>query len=241
MFRPCTDTEEAHINPLKFLIKSAAHGAGYDIVRVAHHKDRRPTTGLVYPDLSEYADLTERIPGMIATESGALLYALCRTQDLHGDVLEIGSWKGRSTAYLGLAARDSRNGRVFAVDHFRGNVGGASSVDGPDETYRVFTQNMMRLELQDVVTVLPLSSEDAHVRLTGKNFRFIFIDGDHSEVGVSRDIDLFTPMALPNALVMFDDFDGTSPGVVNAVETWVRNGAVSVLFRHRTAIVCRVA
>ena len=60
---------------------------------------------------------------MISPEAAELLYGMVVAQNVEGDVLEIGSWQGKSTSYLARAVLDSRNGQMFAIDHFMGNAG----------------------------------------------------------------------------------------------------------------------
>lgn len=74
-------------------------------------------------DIDSIAKISLLIPGMITPESGKILYTLCYMQELFGDVVEVGSWQGRSTSFLARATADSKNGNFFAIDHFRGNVG----------------------------------------------------------------------------------------------------------------------
>ena len=89
---------------------------------------------------------------------------------------------------------DSKNGHVFAVDHFMGNVGKENLyfVDGGGSANlkAQFERNMRNLNLQDTVTLLPYSSEKAYPKLADRIFRLLFIDGDHTEQGVKKDIEL---------------------------------------------------
>ena len=72
-------------------------------------------------DLERLADIGLSIPGMISSESGKILYILCYLQNIEGDVVEVGSWQGRSTSFLARAVENSGNGNLFAIDHFKGN------------------------------------------------------------------------------------------------------------------------
>lgn len=51
----------------------------------------------------------------------------------------------------------------------------------------------------------------------------LFIDGDHSYEGCKRDIDAWYPHMKKNGVMLFHDCDETSPGVVQAVEEFVKN------------------
>lgn len=59
------------------------------------------------------------IPGWSPIDQLLTLFALAYTSaDLDGDILELGSWCGRSAVALGMAARLSGKGRVHCVDLF---------------------------------------------------------------------------------------------------------------------------
>ncbi|RME55750.1 class I SAM-dependent methyltransferase [Candidatus Parcubacteria bacterium] len=70
------------------------------------------------PILHQIEEIAESVPGWTPVDQ---LYALFNlaflTAGQGGDIVEIGSWCGRSTAVLGLAARLA-GGRVFAIDLF---------------------------------------------------------------------------------------------------------------------------
>src|SRR5690349_15141579 len=56
-----------------------------------------------------------RTPGMITLRRAMYLYWLSYAGSLAGDVIEIGSWQGRSTIALAQGCQDSDNGVVHAV------------------------------------------------------------------------------------------------------------------------------
>lgn len=231
-------------NLAKKFIRTVIRKAGYTIDRVRALPKLAPSTAFDLTNLVEYRCATESIPGMVSQDASEILYALCVTQNIEGDVLEIGSWQGKSTSYLGRAVKDSGNGHLFAVDHFRGNI-------GKEDAYRVgradlgdlrelFEKNMHRLGLDPYVTTIAQSSKDAYPHLEEKKIRFLFIDGDHTESGVQQDIDLFCPLVRPDGLVVFDDFDATFPGLVRAVERWILLKRPQVVFSRGNMLVCRV-
>ncbi len=120
-------------------------------------------------------------------------------------VLEIGTWKGRSTAALA----EGCPGHVLTVDPFGGPL-----YEAP--TYReagalvtdIFAAATENLACFDNVTILRMTSAKA-ARLFGlfRDVRFdmIFIDGDHSEKAVRQDLALLTP--LSNGLICGHDRD----------------------------------
>ncbi|OGA55748.1 MAG: hypothetical protein A3G81_19495 [Betaproteobacteria bacterium RIFCSPLOWO2_12_FULL_65_14] len=186
------------------------------------------------------------IPGMLSEESGKFLFALCHMQQLEGDVVEIGSWQGYSTSYLARAVAESGRGRMYAIDHFGGNVGKQAlyRVKEPDlsDLERNFRNNMSRLGLDSVVRLLPVSSEEAAAQLRRESarIRFLFIDGDHSRQGVQRDVDLFFPLLRTGAIVVFDDCSPSAPGVIEVIDELLDRNVFDRAFAYPNSFVATV-
>jgi predicted O-methyltransferase YrrM len=194
--------------------------------------------------VDDLVNQAEPIPRMLSAESGKFLYALCYMQELEGDVVEVGSWQGYSTSFLASAVRDSGNGTLYAIDHFRGNV-------GKEDRYRVgsddlsdlranFERNMTRLGLRERIELLDMPNDEAVQRLTGRNVRFLFVDGDHTREGVAKDIRLFRPLLLPGAIVVFDDFAARFPGVAEATDERLERTPARRAFSYRNTLVVQL-
>lgn len=71
------------------------------------------------PIINQIEQAVRDVPGWSPLDQLFALFTLaCASADLPGDIVEIGSWCGRSAAALGLAARVSGRGRVHCVDLF---------------------------------------------------------------------------------------------------------------------------
>jgi predicted O-methyltransferase YrrM len=71
------------------------------------------------PIVQTIEEIAGSIPGWTPLDQLFTLYLLSvSTSSLGGDILEIGSWCGRSTTILALAARETPNTKVVAVDLF---------------------------------------------------------------------------------------------------------------------------
>lgn len=220
---------------------------GLQLVRLPHHvpgdtpfcKIKLRNAEIV--DLEALASLASSIPGMISHGSGQLLYALCYLQSVPGDVVEVGSWQGRSTSYLARAVQNSRNGRFFAVDHFKGNQGkeGQYAVNKGDlsDLEGNFRDNMKRLGLDGSVNLLNMPNVEAEQHLRGSTIRFLFIDGDHTRDGVQKDISLFFCKLVPGSIVVFDDFSPGFPGLVEAVDELLGRHRFTRLMTYRDTLV----
>lgn len=190
--------------------------------------------------LEQISAAASPIPGMLSEEAGKILYLLCVSQMLNGDVVEIGSWQGYSTSFLARAVRDSRNGEFFAIDHFKGNRGTEDYyvVGKPDlsDLRNKFECNMRSLDLWEGIELLDMPNNKAAEQLVGRSVRFLFIDGDHTREGVEKDINLFFPMLKAGSIVVFDDFSDSAPGLVGAIDALLERQEVARSFSYRNTL-----
>ncbi len=195
-------------------------------------------------DLEALANISTSIPGMISPKSGQLLYTMCYMQCLKGDVVEIGSWQGRSTSFLARAVNNSQNGTFYAIDHFKGNVGKENFyvVDKSDlsDLENNFLSNIERIGLSDSVQLLNMPNEQAEQEIRNINIRFLFIDGDHTKKGVEKDIELFFPKLMPGSIVVFDDFSQSFSGLVEAIDTLIAEREFTRIMSYHNTLVLMV-
>lgn len=195
-------------------------------------------------DLEALAQISISIPGMISPKSGQLLYSMCYMQQLKGDVVEIGSWQGRSTSFLARAVSNSQNGNFYAVDHFKGNAGKEKfyvvSKSDLSDLENNFLSNMERIGLSDHVRLLNMPTELAEREIENINIRFLFIDGDHTKKGVEKDIELFFPKLMQGSIIVFDDFSKDFSGLVEAVDTLIAEREFSRIMSYHNTLVLMI-
>jgi len=115
--------------------------------------------------------------------------------------VEIGSARGRSACFVGLALKENRKGHLYAIDpHTKTNWNDSESVD----TYDILQDNLKRFGLGDYVTIVRKTSAEACVDWS-EEIDVIFIDGDHSYEGVKADWELFLPFLGESSVVIFHD------------------------------------
>jgi predicted O-methyltransferase YrrM len=151
-------------------------------------------------------------------DSAWLLYGL--TRSLKPEVcVEIGSARGKSACYVGLALRENGRGRLYAIDpHAPTDWNDSESVD----TFNVIRQNLERVDVREHVEIVRKTSEEA-VRDWKVPIDLLFIDGDHSYDGVRRDWELFSPFLSEFGVAAFHD---TTWAV--GQEGWVDDGRLGV-------------
>jgi hypothetical protein len=118
-------------------------------------------------------------------------------------IVEVGSWKGKSTYALACGCK----GMVYAVDHFLGSAEHKKSIEEgnhicKDYPFEMFVENLSEF---DNVSVLRLPSKEAsRTNLIPDKVDMVFIDGDHTFDGVMTDLKCWEPRA--RRLVCGHDF-----------------------------------
>lgn len=127
-------------------------------------------------------------------------------------IVEIGSWKGRSTHALLSGCK----GTVIAVDHFLGSADKEEHEkyykDAKDDIiYNEFINNVGHF---NNLKVLRMSSENA-IKLVD-SVDMIFIDGEHTSEGFKKDLDMWLPKC--RKIICGHDYNDKFPGVKNYVD-----------------------
>lgn len=122
------------------------------------------------------------VEGYTSLKEGLFLYSLAKTLKNFPVVVEIGSWKGRSTVWLASGLKDGpNNGRVVAVDH-----GVGDSDAGLESTAGIFSDNIKKNNVDEIVTAIFNKSEEA-INSWSDPIDMLFIDGAHDYENVKKD------------------------------------------------------
>ena len=143
-----------------------------------------------------------------------------------GCIVEVGSYRGRSTVAL---ARGSANGHrppVYAVEPHETFVGPRGGDFGPEDR-AAFLRNMVRTGAYRQVRLLNTSSE---ILSPGwkEPVALLWLDGDHSYEGVRRDFDAWAPHLMARCDLVLDDTDDPELGPQRLVEELASGGWVEV-------------
>jgi predicted O-methyltransferase YrrM len=143
-------------------------------------------------------------------DSAWLLYGLARSLKPRVCV-EIGSARGKSACYIGMALRDNGLGKLYAIDpHTRTDWNDSNSVD----TYEIFNKNLKYVGVNGYVEVIRKGSDEA-ARGWDRPIDLLFIDGDHSYEGVRRDWEAYSRFLTDFGVTVFHDTTwdiGPDPG-----------------------------
>jgi predicted O-methyltransferase YrrM len=171
------------------------------------------------PDLP--ADI-DQIKGFLAEDEAQALYQRALQASKKGPVLEIGSYCGKSTVYLGLACR-TNNSTVFALDHHRGSeehqrgefFHDPDLYDASEEvmdSFREFRRNVYQAGLDETVVPVVAGSEAA-ARHWQTPLAMVFIDGGHSLEAALTDYRCWMPHLMRGGILAIHDlFDDAHAG-----------------------------
>lgn len=85
-----------------------------------------------------------------------------------------------------------------------------------------------------------MPNHEAAEKITKNSIRFLFIDGDHTKTGVEKDISLFFEKLTENAIVVFDDYDNSFPGLVEAVNELLKTAKIKRKYRMNRMLIIRM-
>ena len=131
--------------------------------------------------------------------------------------VEIGSWKGKSAAFMAVEIINSGKYIYFyVVDHFQGSLEHQEDQDVKSgQLIDVFKKNIE--PVKDVITICPMTSKMAVEQFQNNSLDFVFIDAAHEYEAVKKDIELWLPKIKQGGLIAGDDYQ-TWPGVKQAVD-----------------------
>ena len=124
------------------------------------------------------------------------------------NVLEIGSWEGRSTCWLLEHILTHNSARITCIDTFEGSV----EHQQYNESYlksieERFDFNISKTEASDQVKKIVGKSEDVLRSLPLNSYDMVYIDGSHLASDVLRDAVLAWDLVKVGGLIVFDDYD----------------------------------
>lgn len=163
---------------------------------------------------SDQVKVAEAVKGFLPKNEAAALYDAAIAVEVDGPLLEVGSYCGKSSVYLGYAAQSI--GRVlYALDHHRGseeNQAGWEHHDselidkqkGVMDTLPYFRDAIFAAGLEHVVIALV-----GHSGVIARNWTtplsFLFIDGGHGEEPAKADFNGWVPKVKEGGILAIHD------------------------------------
>lgn len=154
------------------------------------------------------------IKGFLHPDEGARLYELGSLSAALGPALEVGSYCGKSTLYLGCGLKQA-GGQLFALDHHRGSEEHQLGEEYHDaelfdaavqrmDSLPAFRATLSKAQLEEHVVPIVASSAQAG-RYWQTPLSMVFIDGGHSLEAAMTDYRTWVRHLLPGGYLAIHD------------------------------------
>jgi len=154
-------------------------------------------------DIQETKNFTNKVDGWLSDKEGELLFNLAKNCLGKGLIVEIGSWKGKSTIWLGNGSKSGNKIKIYAIDPHTGSPK-HKKMYGKVYTFDEFEKNVKNANVIDIVVPIRKTSNE-----TAKNFNepveLIFIDGAHEYKMIKLDFELWFPKVINGGIMAFHD------------------------------------
>ena len=165
--------------------------------------------GDLHKVIDEAWEATRTVPGYLLENEARFLGLLAACTPATGRIVEIGSFKGRSTVMLAKVAAHYGLGQVVAIDPHNYNLseksgGGAASPARPASTHDDFLKSLQTAGVTKHVEFHHALSKDVSFSWN-EPIRLLWIDGDHTYQGAKDDFDGFAPHVKPGGVIALHD------------------------------------
>ncbi|MFC1711856.1 class I SAM-dependent methyltransferase [Patescibacteria group bacterium] len=148
------------------------------------------------------------IGGWLTKKEGEFLFNTAKSLSSKDKIIEIGSWKGRSTTCLGLGVKEGGKSKIFAIDPYT-DFTEKFKVLTKEDTYQKFLSNIKKAKIDKFITSIKKTSSKAFKTFEKKygfnNIKLILVDGGHTFNLVKIDHKLWFPKLENNRLIAFHD------------------------------------
>ena len=136
-------------------------------------------------------------------------------------VVEVGCFDGATSRGVVPHVKEC-NGQFIVIDWFRGTIAPGWEThnktnahyysEDPNKPIHVKNLFMMNMHgYEDIYKIIEGKSEEVYDQLEDESVDILFIDADHSYLGVKRDIELYMPKVKKGGILCGHDFDDTTP------------------------------
>ena len=154
------------------------------------------------------------VKGFLDPIEGEALYLYAKQYVRNNPCLEIGSYCGKSSVYLGSAVKENGQ-KLYSIDHHKGSEEQQPGEEYFDsylinaerngiDTLPFFLETIEKSKLDKFVIPIVSTSEEAYKDFT-LNFDMVFIDGGHSEKAAQKDYELWSQRITKGGLLAIHD------------------------------------
>ncbi len=157
-------------------------------------------------DIESIKGIVDPIEGWLSGHEAELLYHSARCCTAKGVIVEIGSYKGKSTICLAKGSQRGKNIKIYAIDPHEGYTEYAGAKT-PSNTFAEFSRNIEKARVADLI--VPIVDTSRHAALSfHEPIELLFIDGSHEYSAVKEDFHDWVPKVIDGGMVVFHDTIG---------------------------------
>jgi predicted O-methyltransferase YrrM len=147
-----------------------------------------------------------------------------------GIFVEVGSWKGRSTSFIGRVC-NANGTRLVCVDHWKGSRDSLAQryaeALASEDVEAIFRANMKALGI--VVEVLKETSRVAATRFSPQTVDRVFLDGSHDGASVAEDLRTWADRLTKDGIMAGHDYSTRKhPALCAAVDAYAAQRGLRV-------------
>lgn len=145
-------------------------------------------------------DVVQNVDGWLSLKEAGFLYNAALEMAPKGEIVEIGSWKGKSTICIALALSGTQ--KIHAIDHHIG-----SKECGLVNSLPEMKSNLKKYGVSKKVNILAMKSDDAAKIWAkgGKKISFLWIDASHEYEDVKKDFLIWSKYLVNGGIIAFHD------------------------------------
>jgi Methyltransferase domain len=149
----------------------------------------------------------KNVDGWLSNAEVEFLYQTALKCRPEYEIVEIGSWQGKSAICLAGALEERSGHAMYAVDPHQDSYVHVDMLGKKGiSTFDKFSSNIKTAGLENLVTPIVMKSEYAVKEWDRtKKIGFLWIDGDHRYSEVKKDFDLWSPYVAEGGVVAFHD------------------------------------
>lgn len=202
---------------------------------------------------TDVLDKTNVVEGWLTQKEALFLFESAKLVGSENSIVEIGSWKGKSTVALLEGSKQGNSPIIYAVDPHTGSEE-HREMYGKVDTYETFLQNIARFDNLGLIKPLRMTSMEAlsHV---GNNIGLLFVDGAHDYKNVNADLRYWSEKVVEGGrIIVHDTWNFLGPnlataqrlitsnsikdaGMVDTMTYWTKSFDVTYLDRLKNLVV----
>jgi MMP 1-O-methyltransferase len=160
----------------------------------------------------------------------------------NGVFVELGAWKGKSTAYMGKILKE--NGRTgikfYSIDNFEASESAPFMLKMLEEMktplFKEYHNNLIACGVAEFVNPIVSDSASASENFNDGAVSFCFIDADHAYEPVKKDLESWYPKMINGGLFAGHDYTNAK-GVKKAVDEFTEKHSLTLSFYRNSWII----